>query len=426
MTTLIKNALIIPMTEHEFFLRGDIKIKDGKIESIGESSGVADEVIDAHSMIALPSFINAHTHLAMVLMRNYKDTSENLQDWLSEIFPIEDKLDSEDVYWASMLGAAELIDSGCTTFADMYFFAASTVKAARKAGIRGIIGQTFFGDDKEAERRIKESVPMILEAIGSDDMFRLDAAVHAIYTCTPGCYERAANWAKEVGSRLNTHISETRKEVEDSIKTYGKSPVALLDSLGIFKTVETYGAHLVHVSDEDLAILKAGNVSAVHNPSSNMKLASGVMPVKKFKEYGINVALGTDGASSNNNLSMVKEMNAASLLQTITNMTPSATKPYEVLEMATINGARALGLDGKIGTLECGKDADIVLINTEDINMSPLNDPFSAIIFSADRKNVDTVFCKGKKLKEHGNLLTIDKSEAIAKTYERWEGILRR
>ena len=157
-----------------------------------------------------------------------------------------------------------------------------------------------------------------------------------------------------------------------------------------------------------------------------MKLASGVAKIREMKAKGINIALGTDGASSNNNLSMIKEMNIGALLQTVSTMTPSAATPYDILEMATINGAKAIGLDKRIGTIECGKEADITLINTDDVNMAPLNDPLSALVFSADRKNVDTVFCRGRKVKVHGLLTTIDKNEAISKTKERWEDILKR
>ena len=413
------------MTKRDCFFKGSILIENGIITEIGQVERSADSIIDASSMIALPSFVNAHTHLSMVLMRNYKDTAENLQDWLSEIFPIEDKLNDEDIYQASRLGAAELIQSGCTVFADMYFHAWNTVKAIKEAGIRGIIGQTFMNDEKDAEFRIEEIAPRILEAIGNDDMLRLDAAVHAIYTSTPDCYIRAAEWVKERGVRLHTHLSETRKEVDDCIAAYGKTPVELFNDIGVF-SVPVYAAHGVHINEEEMEILKEHDVSIVHNPASNMKLASGIAPVKKYREKGINTALGTDGASSNNNLSMIKEMNTAALLQTIANMTPSAVRPYDIIEMATIGGAKALGLDNRIGTIEKGKEADIVLINTSDANMSPLNDPFSAMVFSADRKNVDTVFCKGRKLLEGGKLLTIDKAEAIAKTNERWEDILRR
>ena len=426
MTTLIENAVIIPMTGRNRFMKGSILIRDGIIMEAGNiAEAEADETIDADGMIALPSFVNAHTHLAMVLMRNYKDTCENLQDWLSEIFPIEDKLDDEDIYQASRLGAAELIQSGCTVFADMYFRAWNTVKAVKEAGCRAIIGQTFMNDADDARFRIREIAPRILNAIGNDDMFRLDAAVHAVYTSTPDCYECAAEWTASRGARLHTHLSETRKEVDDCLKQYGKTPVELLDSIGVF-SVPVYAAHGVHISSSEMEALRRGNAAIVHNPASNMKLASGIAPVAEFRKKGICVALGTDGASSNNNLSMMKEMNTAALLQTVANMTPAAAHPYDILEMATINGAKALGLDDRIGTIEKGKEADITLINTRDVNMTPMNDPFSAVVFSADRKNVDTVFCRGRKLLEHGKLLTIDKEEAMAKTEERWNDIQRR
>lgn len=425
MTTLIENALIIPMTERDLSIRGSIFIEDGIISEVGDVHRKADETIDADGMIALPAFVNAHTHLPMVLMRNYKDTCENLQDWLSEIFPIEDKLDDEDIYQASRLGCAELIESGCTVFADMYFLAWNTVKAVREAGMRGIIGQTFMNDEADAEFRIREIAPRILEAIGDSDMLRLDAAVHAVYTATPGCYVRASEWARERGVMLNTHLAETQKEADDCIRTYGKRPAELLESLGVFDA-PSYAAHCVFLSDDEIQILRRHGVSAVHNPASNMKLASGIAPIRKYRESGINVALGTDGASSNNNLSMIKEMNLAALLATVSEMTPSAARPYDILEMATINGARALGLDKRIGTIEKGKEADITLISTRDANMTPLNDPFSAVVFSADRGNIDTVLCRGRRLLEGGKLLTMDREEAMRKTEERWQDILRR
>ena len=426
MTTLIENALIIPMTEKEKTLRSSILIRDGIIAEIGDISVKADAAVDASSMIALPSFVNTHTHLAMVLMRNYKDTAENLQAWLSEIFPIEDKLTDKDIYWASMLGAAELIQSGAATFADMYFNAWNTVKAARSAGIRGVIGQTLFGDKAETRKRFSETVPMIREAMDGSDLFRLDAAPHAVYTCTAETYEEAAAWAKENGARLHTHLSETEKEVEDCLKEHGMRPAEYLESLGVL-SVPCYLAHSVHINEGEMDILSSHkDISVVHCPSSNMKLASGVAPLRKFRKRGINAALGTDGASSNNNLSMMKEMNAAAMLATVSERTPSAARPYDILEMATINGARALGLDDRIGTIECGKDADITLIDTSDVNMTPLNDPFSAVIFSADRKNVDSVFCRGERLLAGGKLLTIDKEEAMRKTEGCWAEILSR
>ena len=418
---------MLPMTAEGLHFKADILIKDGKIASIGDYPGKADETIDADGMIALPSFINAHTHLAMVLMRNYKDTCEELMSWLSAIWPVEDKLNAEDIYQASRLGAAELIESGSTCFADMYFQAENTVKAAKEAGIRGAIGLTFFGDGKETERRIKDLYPRIEEAARGDDRYQIDAAVHAIYTCSSDTYVKAASWAEERGARLHTHLSETLTEVEDCLRHNGQRPVEYLDSLGVF-SVPGYLAHAVHFSQEELDLLSSykDHLSFVHNPSSNLKLVSGIAPVAKYRSQGFNVALGTDGASSNNNLSMLKEMNIAALTASMESGSPSGGKPYEILKMATVNGARALGLEDRIGTLEPGKEADLVLIDTKAINMTPLNDPFSAVVFSADKSNIDTVFCKGQRLMEKHRLLTLDKEELTAKVNERWKDILSR
>ena len=415
------------MTERDRHFRGDILIENGKIAGIGSIDRMADETIDASKMLALPSFVNAHTHSPMVLMRNYKDTCEELMSWLSEIFPIEDKLQDDDIYWGSKLAIAELIQSGCTTFADMYFQSWNTAKAVRETGARAVLGLTLFGDGEETKRRFREFVPRIDAEIGDCDRIRLDAAPHAIYTCTAETYTLAAEWtAAHPGHYLSTHLSETMTEVNDSLRDNKLRPAEYLDSLGIF-SVPCYLAHCVHLSEGEAEMIsRHGRASIVHNPASNMKLASGIAPIRKYRELGINVALGTDGASSNNNLSMIKDVNLTALLSIVSNMTPSAAKPYDILAMATINGAKALGLEDRIGTLEEGKDADILLINTDDVNMTPLNDPLSAIVFAADRKNIDTVFCKGEKLLEHGILTTIDKDEAIARTNECWQDILRR
>ena len=415
---VIRNATILPMTEKNLFFRGDISIKDGKIFQIGNIDEKGDEEIDGSKMIAMPSFVNCHTHAAMILMRNFKDGKANLQDWLAEIFKIEDKLQDDDIFWASEIAAAELIESGCTTAADMYFYGWNTIKAFKKAGIRGIIGMTLFGDDKETRKRL-ETLPEMLDAEASD-MFRIDAAPHAIYTCTRETYEAAADWAISRNAMVHTHLSETRKEVEDCIKEHGKTPLEYLDSFGFFRA-PAYLAHCVHLTEAEIERLgDISTASAVHNPASNLKLASGYAPVASMKKKGVNVALGTDGASSNNNLSMIKDINLAALLS------QPELSAYDILRMATADGAKALRLDDRIGTLETGKDADIVLIDTDQVNETPLNDPFSAVAFSTDRKNIDTVFCKGQKLLEHGRLLTIDKDEAITKTQEQWEKLLRR
>ena len=420
MTTVIRNATIIPMTEKGLLFHGDVSIKDGKIHRIGTVEEKGTEEIDGSGMIAMPSFVNCHTHAAMVLMRNFKDGKANLQDWLAEIFRIEDKLEDGDIYWASKIAAAEMIESGCTAAADMYFNGWNTIRAFKEAGIRGIIGMTFFGDGKETEQRLQTLPQRLDEEAAGSDLIRIDAAPHAIYTCTRETYEAAADWALGRGAMVHTHLSETRKEVEDSLREFGMTPLEYLDSFGFFRA-PAYLAHCVHLTDSEIERLgDIRSASVVHNPASNLKLASGYAPVAKMRESGINVAIGTDGASSNNNLSMIKDIGLAALLA------QPRLSAYDILSMATRDGAKALGLGSRIGTLEEGKDADLILVDTHQVNETPLNDPFSALAFSTDRKNIDTVFCKGRKLLEHGRLLTIDKEEAIAKANEQWEALLRR
>ncbi len=416
------------MTDRNRQITGDILINDGKIIQVGGTAEIndGDTVIDGRNHIALPSFINAHTHLAMVLMRNYKDTCDELMSWLSEIFPIEDKLNDEDIYAASLLGTAELIKSGTTCFADMYFNSWETVRAVKKAGIRAIIGQTFFGDEKETELRIKERYPRTLEAIDGDDRFRVDAAVHSVYTCTEGAYRRAAEWAREIGGYMNTHLSETKTELNGCLREHGMRPAEYLDSIGAFIDGKTYLAHGVWLNDDELRIIKRHNASVVHNPISNCKLASGIADIHHYMEMGINLALGTDGASSNNNLNMLKEVNAASLLCTVSNMSPAAMTPYDILRMATAGSAEAIGVADRIGTIEIGKEADITLINTDAVNMTPLNDPYSAVVFSADRSNIDYVFSRGEAVLEKGILTNLDEEEIMHSTSRQWQDILRR
>ncbi len=412
MKTLLKNLTILPMTD-KTVISGDIGLDGKTIAFVGsDNTFKADQIIDMKGMVALPGFINGHTHLPMTLLRNYKDTQPNLQAWLAEIFPIEDKMDDKAIYAGAKVGIAELIKSGCTTYTDMYFFAHQTLKASLEAGIRSIQGMTFIGDDIDAKKRIKERFPLMEKAAQGSDLVRFDAAVHAIYTCTAECYRTACSFAKSINGMINTHLSETLKEVEDSVNEFGMTPAKYLDSLNVFD-VPTYIAHGVHIREDEYQILKDHKVSIIHNPSSNLKLASGFAPIAKFKSAGINVGLGTDGASSNNNLSLLKEMNLATLISTVTTKNPMDLTPFDAIKMATIDGAKALGLDHKIGTLEKGKEADITILNLNKINTTPINDPYSAIVYSADTSNVDTVYCQGKLLLSNGQLQTIDEKEAL-------------
>lgn len=421
MRTQIKDILVIPMTSEGLHFIGDIYIRDGIIEAVGsgiKAPGPVDEVVNGQGKVVIPGLVNAHTHLSMTLMRNYKDTCANLQDWLSEIFPIEDRLTEEDIYWGSMTGLAELVRSGCTSFADMYFKQWMTAQACKEAGVRGFLSLTLFGDEAETEDRL--AIERLDEAIKGVDILRKDIAVHSIYTCTAGSYRLAAEWAKEHGSIVNTHLSETKKEMDDCLAQHGCLPAQWLEDTGFFD-VPCYTAHGVWLQDSELDILRRHDVAVVHNPSSNCKLASGIAPVRHFMDSGLTIALGTDGASSNNNLSMLKEMRLAAMISTVSTLRVDALTPYKVLEMATLNGAKALRADDKIGTIEPGKDADLAILDMDRVNTCPVNDIFSALVFSLNEGNVSSVYVKGRKLMEDGQLLTINEAEVIRENRRCWK-----
>lgn len=416
MNTVLKNLTVIPMTQEKKFFRSDIMIEDGIIRKI--APGLHGDIEkDCSGLTAIPGLINAHTHLSMTYMRNYKDTCSNLQEWLGQIFPIEDRMDDEDIYYGSLLGLCELIRSGCTAFADMYFHQWMTARACKEAGVRGFLSLTLFGDEEETRHRLSN---IRLDSEIDDNLLRRDVAVHAIYTCSAGTYRYAAAWAKEHNAVVNTHLSETRKEMEDCLNENECLPAFYLDRLGFFD-VPCYVAHGVWLQDEEVKLLAGKDVSIIHNPSSNCKLASGIAPVSHFRSLGANVGLGTDGASSNNNLSMIKEMRLAAMISTASTLDVAALPPYEVLRMATVNSAKALKADKYIGTLEEGKKADITLVNVQSCNMCPVNDIFSALVFSLDSANIDSVYVNGKCLLENGKLTTLDEEYIISQVYRRWE-----
>jgi 5-methylthioadenosine/S-adenosylhomocysteine deaminase len=423
MNTLIKNAIILDMTQRNKSYRGDIKIENTKISD--NPIFKADREIDATDMICMPSLINAHTHSSMGLMRNYKDTAPDLMSWLSEIFPIEAKLEKEDVYWASQIALGEMISTGCTAFNDMYFMIDQTCEAVHQSKMRANIGLTLFGSVKDNQDRIKPSNKIADKYLAkSNGLIKFNVTPHAIYTTPLETYLFARDWLLERGGDLHTHMSETQGEYDNAIKDFGDTPLMYLEKAGALKDIKVVLAHGVYLSNEEIQLCSQKGMSVVHNPSSNCKLASGIAPIAKFRNAGVNVALGTDGASSNNNLNMMEEMHLAAMLSSVSTMNPIANTPYDIIEMATLGGAKALSIDDKIGTIEVGKDADIILIDINKPHLTPLNDPFSAVVYSAQGSDVDTVFCRGEMLMQNRKLLTLDMDLAMKKTKQRWERLL--
>ncbi len=425
MNTLIKNALILDMCERNKSYRGDIKIENGKISD--NPNFIAEREIDASSMICMPSLINAHTHTSMGYMRNYKDTAPDLMSWLKEIFPLEAKLEAEDIYWGSQIALSEMIKSGCTAYNDMYFMMDQTCEATHHAKMRANIGMTLFGSVKDNQDRIKPNTKIADTYLSkSNGLIKFNVAPHAIYTTPLETYLFARDWLLERGGDLHTHMSETMSEVNNSLKEFNQTPLMYLEKNGALKDIKAVLAHGVYLSDDEIKLCSEKDMSIVHNPSSNCKLASGIAPIAKFRNKGVNVALGTDGASSNNNLNMMEEMHLSAMLSCVSTMNPIASTPYDIIKMATTNGAKALSIDDKVGTIEVGKDADIILIDTNKPHLTPINDPFSAIVYSAQASDIDSVFCKGEMLMQNRKLLSIDVDLAMKKTKSKWNDLLKR
>lgn len=375
---------------------------------VGETLYEGNRVIDGRRHIAIPGFINTHTHSAMVLFRGYANDMP-LWDWLSKkIWPLEDKMGADDAYWLSLLAMAEMIKAGTTAFSDMYMFMEETAKAVEEVGLRAVLARGLQGPDKASKARLQENRTLFDRWNGrAEGRIKVMVGPHAIYTCSSDYLRECIDLARELGTGIHIHISETEGEVRESIEKYGKPPVEYLDALGLFE-IPTLAAHCVHLEDGEMDILKERDVSIAHCPYSNLKLASGFMPAGKLMEYGINIALGTDGASSNNNLSIMKEMQLASILGKAVAKNAQVISAREAVNMATKNGAKALMWDKEIGSFEVGKKADIVLIDMDKPHYRPVDDITVLLVYSGYSSDVDTVIVDGNILMDRGELKTID------------------
>lgn len=416
---VINNVTVLPMDGKNDIIRNtDVYIHEDRIYKIGKTDKMVkiDRVIDGKNMILMPGLVNAHTHIAMSLLRNYADDLP-LHEWLNEkIWPIEAKMNEEDIYWGSMITIAEMISSGTTTFCDMYDFMEMVAKAVDETGVRGVLSYGAIERPGQNDAKIERYRNFYRNCHGmSDGRVRVMIAPHAPYTCSDEYILRLKALADELGVGIHIHLSETEKEVNDSRMEYGMSPIQRMNDIGLFDT-PTIAAHCVHVDDTDIQIIKDKNVFPVNNPTSNLKLASGFAPVEKMLNAGILVALGTDGSSSNNNVNMFEEIHLASILNKAVNKDATSVSAYQVLEMATINGAKALGLAGEIGSIEEGKKADLILINTNKPHLQPLNNEISAIAYSAQASDVDTVIVDGKILMESRKFMTLDVEKVMKHT----------
>jgi 5-methylthioadenosine/S-adenosylhomocysteine deaminase len=418
-TILIKNALILSPNNFEE-KRQSLLIKDDLIAEISDEidESKASKIIDADGKILLPGLINTHTHLSMTLFRGLADDL-SLDSWLNDhIWPMEANLNGDYCYIGALLGAVELIKSGTTTFSDMYFYMEDVARAVDDAGIRAVLsyGMIDFGDAEKRENEIKENLALFNACDGmADGRIKVFFGPHSPYTASEELLVKVRELADEYNMGIHIHVSETQKEINDSLEEKGLRPFEYLEKIG-FLGPDVLAAHCVWLSDEEIEIIKKHGVKVSHNPCSNMKLASGAAPVSKLIENDICVAIGTDGASSNNNLDLIEELKTASLLQKVSTLDPKALSSDEAIEMATIKGAEALGLGDEIGSIEVGKKADIILIDTNSANMVPDSSSLSSnVIYSANGSNVDTTICNGKVLMENKKLTSLDEDEIYAK-----------
>ena len=437
MNLLIKGCTILPMTASESdpckYFVGNIGIADGKILFADAEPASVDrfrarsheplEEIEGEGMVALPGFINLHNHVSMSLMRSYADDMP-LMPWLNDkIWPFEAKLNGEDIYLGAKLGIAEMLLGGTTTFVDMYWHSDRVADAVSEMGIRGVVCPTFVGANYDNFE--PEAIRMAEKYGSKKGRIQIMLAPHAAYTCPPDTLKKALKIADRYGLGIQIHVSETLDEQRMIREQYGKTPVAHLRDVGLFER-PVLAAHCVYVDEADMEIMARCGVSVAHNPQSNMKLASGIAPVSRMLEAGINVGIGTDGPSSNNDLDMWEELRTASLLQKVAMLNPCALTAYQTLRMATVHGAKAIGREGELGVIAPGALADLMLVDMRSPHLSPQNDLIANLVYCGKASDVDTVIVDGQVVVKEHQLLMADVQTLCCEAGERVGEIKKR
>src|SRR5882672_5695836 len=416
---LVLNGTLVTMDkEHGIIPDAGIAVAGGRIVAVGprveiEKRYFAKETLDASGKIIIPGLINGHTHIPMVLFRGLADDLD-LQDWLTKyIFPAEAKNVSEEFVRAgTRLGLAEMIRGGTTTYCDMYYFEDAIADETSKAGMRAVLGETvidFPVADNKTNAEAMAYVEKFVQHWKGNELIVPAIAPHAPYSVSEQHLKAARAFSDRTGVPIVMHISETKKEVDDSLKAKGASPIDYLERIG-FLSNRLIAAHVVWPNAGEIGILKRAGVGVVHNPQSNMKLADGVAPVPKMMQEGVKVGLGTDGAASNNDLSMWEEMDTAAKLHKVFSGDPKVMSAEQAFELATIRGAQALHLEKEIGSIEKGKRADLVLVSRDSLNQIPLYNIYSDLVYATKASDVQTVIINGKIVMRDRRLLTLDEA----------------
>lgn len=428
--TIIKNGhFLIPGTD-EPVLSGYMTIEDDLITYIGKEEPLTEDgvtVVDGSRLLFMPGLVNTHGHAAMSLLRGYGDDLA-LQVWLQEkMWPMEEKFTGDDVYWGTSLSVLEMLKGGTTTFLDMYDHMDRVAEVAELSGIRSVLMRGVIGlcPEDVQNHKLAEAISFARNWHGkADGRITTMISPHAPYTCPPDFLVKFVQAAHDLDLPMHTHMSETKREVEQNVVDYGLRPVAHLEKLGMF-TRPSIVAHGVHLDDEEIEILARYNVGVSHNPGSNLKLASGVARVPELLKAGVKVSLGTDGAASNNNLDMFEEMRLAALIHKGISGDPTAVPAPEALLMATEYGAKSIFLNN-VGRLAVGMKADFIAIDIDQPHLLPHTDLLSHAVYSASAKDVEHVWVNGKQVVKHGECLTLDEEAIRRKAQEAFEGLLKR
>jgi 5-methylthioadenosine/S-adenosylhomocysteine deaminase len=428
---IITNGTLLPMASGSAPIQnGAIAISDGRIDARGAASEIentfdAATTINARGGLIMPGLVNSHTHAAMTCYRGLADDLP-LMEWLTHyIFPAEAKSDGDQVHWSTLLACAEMIRSGTTTFSDMYLFEDRVAQAAKQAGMRAVVGEVLYDFPSPHYGPIEKGLKFtesLIQYWQNDPLISVAVEPHALYTCSPELLKKCRQVADRYGVPLIIHLSETQSEIEEVYKKYGERPVDHLENLGLFSS-PLIACHCVWLTEEEMDLLARRKVRVVHNLESNLKLASGVAPVPELLSRGVVVGLGTDGCASNNNLDLFQEMDFVAKVHKVHRLDPTVMPAQAVLEMATLGGARVLGMEKEIGSLEVGKKADVVILDLNKPHLQPVYNIVSHLVYSATGADVRDVIIDGKVIMENRKLLTLDEEEILRKAKEWGEKI---
>jgi 5-methylthioadenosine/S-adenosylhomocysteine deaminase len=426
---LVRQATLVTVNARDEVLTdADLAIDGSKIVGVGAAPEgfVPDRVLEGRDRIVLPGLVNTHTHLSMTLMRNYADDLDFWTWLLERVKPLEDHLIPADVRIGARLGIAELIRGGTTCFHDMYFLLDEVADEVAQTGLRACLCGALFDNSGQGEALLHAAVGLHERWHGkAEGRITVGLGPHSTYLCSPGYLREILAEAERLHCWLHVHVAETEREVAESRERFGLTPVQQLAELGCFG-VPVVAAHAIYVDAADQQLLHEGGASVAHNPSSNLKLANGIAPVTTLLEHGVNVSLGTDGAASNNNLNLFEEMHLAALLQKWRERDAEALPAREVLRMATIRGAKTLGLDDEIGSLEPGKEADVIIVDTAKPHLAPRHDPVALLVYSAQAADVCTVIVRGRVLMQERELETLDEASLLARATTQTQSLVER